>query len=268
MTTAAVALPRRDALRGVASFFGLAALVAGVPWLLSGLGWPLPTSLPNLSQVGDALADRFVPEDVLVKGLAVACWVLWFELTASVLVEAVAVARRRQAPNVPFAGPVQRVAARLVAGVALLLALAATRQAAEERPLPPVPMVANAVTPAQQVVAEAAPAADLPVHEVAPRDTLWGIAEGRLGDPFRWREIYDLNRERPQPDGDRLRQPDLIRPGWRLLLPQDAAGPAVVPARAGDGPETMVDETPLNVLASGEAMTDVTPGPAVQRAGW
>ncbi|MBW3556938.1 MAG: LysM peptidoglycan-binding domain-containing protein [Actinobacteria bacterium] len=131
-------------------------------------------------------------------------------------------------------------------------------------------MVANVTSAAHQVPSQAAVAADLPVHEVRPRDTLWGIAEDRLGDPFRWREIYDLNRDRPQPDGDRLRQPDLIQPGWRLFLPADAAGLPVVAARVGDGPETMVDQTPVTVLAGGESMTDVTGpgGPVVQQAGW
>ena len=55
-------------------------------------------------------------------------------------------------------------------------------------------------------------------------DSLWDIAERFLGDGQRWREIYDLNKSRDQPDGSSLSRPELIRPGWRLYLPTDATG--------------------------------------------
>ncbi|MGQ0631598.1 MAG: hypothetical protein ACT4P1_11180 [Sporichthyaceae bacterium] len=55
-------------------------------------------------------------------------------------------------------------------------------------------------------------------------DSLWDIAERHLGDGLRWREVYDLNRDRPQPDGHRLELARLIQPGWRLLMPADATG--------------------------------------------
>lgn len=286
MSTIALGNPRREAargaVRGLGAFAFLAALVAGLPWLLSTfVGWPLPTALPSPSEIGDALADRFIPEAVLVKGLAIACWVLWFQLTVSVLVEAISVLRRRQAPDVPLAGPLQKLAARLVAAVALLLVLAATRESAiERRPLTSAPtaratMVAlDGSVVGAPTVAAAEPDSESPVHVVKPRDTLWGIAEHRLGDPFRWREVFELNKERPQPDGKALRQPELILPGWRLLLPVDAA-PAGVVARGvsmtvpaiASGPETMTDETSSSLLAGGEVMVDLGPGGATEQAG-
>jgi hypothetical protein len=55
-------------------------------------------------------------------------------------------------------------------------------------------------------------------------DSLWDIAERHLGDGMRWREIYDLNRDREQHDGRRLELARLIQPGWRLLMPTDAIG--------------------------------------------
>ena len=58
---------------------------------------------------------------------------------------------------------------------------------------------------------------------VQERDSLWRIAEARLGDPLRWREIYDLNHAVVQPDGGRLTEATLLHPGWTLLLPADAA---------------------------------------------
>ena len=60
--------------------------------------------------------------------------------------------------------------------------------------------------------------ADHPTCVVVPRDTLWGLAHRHLGDGFRWRELWDLNRGRRQPDGRSMRDPNLIRPGWVVAL--------------------------------------------------
>lgn len=58
-------------------------------------------------------------------------------------------------------------------------------------------------------------------------DTLWDIAAQHLGDPLRYREIYRLNRDRTQPDGQHLDDPRLIQPGWTLRLPaRHGADPA------------------------------------------
>jgi len=72
-------------------------------------------------------------------------------------------------------------------------------------------------------------------------DCLWDIAERTLGDPLRYPEIFALNRDRVQPDGSRLVDADLIRPGWTLLLPADAVGgQQVLTAPAAPGPSTPV----------------------------
>lgn len=104
-------------------------------------------------------------------------------------------------------------------------------------------------------------------YTVAPGDTLWDISAEQLGDPLRYPEIVGLNRGRPQPDGGTLQDPDLIRPGWRLRLPDDvasSAGPSLetrddeqaglddAPPLADDAelgtalPETPSDDTPAN----------------------
>lgn len=62
-------------------------------------------------------------------------------------------------------------------------------------------------------------------HTVAGRESLWSIAEERLGTARRWRDIADLNYGRPQTDGSALREDHWLQPGWVLLLPEGATSP-------------------------------------------
>ncbi|MBO4269084.1 LysM peptidoglycan-binding domain-containing protein [Microbispora triticiradicis] len=57
-------------------------------------------------------------------------------------------------------------------------------------------------------------------HTVRPGESLWEIAEQHLGDGKRYKEIFRLNRDRPQPDGARLTDPDVLESGWHLVLPE------------------------------------------------
>lgn len=53
-------------------------------------------------------------------------------------------------------------------------------------------------------------------HEVNRGDTLWDLARRYLVDPYRWSDIYELNR-------DIVQNPHWIYPGERLRIPGDAA---------------------------------------------
>src|SRR5262245_44087240 len=184
-----------DVGRGFLALVGLVVLVVGVPIaLVTWVGSPLPAEMPSLSEIGNALRDTYIPESFLVKALALVCWLVWTELLVSLIVEGTAYVRGRKAGNVPLAGGVQRGAARLVATVALLGALIATRGNSGPADHHAAPLVPS-LQPVSTVVldddlarqdsrqgdsAVAAPAA-APVYEVQRRDTLWDIAERHLG---------------------------------------------------------------------------------------
>ena len=63
-------------------------------------------------------------------------------------------------------------------------------------------------------------------------ESLWEIAENHLGDGRRYQEIFELNRNLPQPDGSMLTIASLIRPGWVLRMPHDAHGPGIEEVKA------------------------------------
>lgn len=78
-------------------------------------------------------------------------------------------------------------------------------------------------------------AGDAP-YVVEEGDTLWDIADEQLGDPTRYDEIFNASRNTTQPDGDRLTNPDLIRPGWELNVPDDTPPPEVPPEQEAEPP--------------------------------
>lgn len=227
--------------RGFGALLALALLLVGIPVALSTVvGSPLPQAVPSWSGIRSALTTSGVADDVIVKGLAVVCWIAWSVLAASVIVEVAGVVRGRGSRRIPLAGPVQALAANLVAAAVLILSPAAPRASSSAQPLAVVlalPKDATLVAAASAdprvsppaLPAVAAPAAGSVTSEsytVVRRDTLWGIAEAHLGDPFRWPEVFELNRGRPQPDGRSLTDPNLIQPGWVLALPSAGAAPS------------------------------------------
>src|SRR6266567_813520 len=255
-----------DVLAGVGAIVLLVALTVGVPIaLITVVGLPLPHAVPKLSALTSQLDIT-----AILRILSVIVWLAWIQLVWCVLVEIKAAASVKQghaaaSPKVPLAGATQSLAHRLVTAALLLFTAAAALTPAVISPGPPrpAPSVSAQLTPAQLTPAQVTPAIPVtpagltaaqapPSHHHAPNsdkmytvnppvgrfhESLWEIAHNHLGEGRRYREIFELNKDRVQPDGSKLTIASLIRPGWQLLMPKDAHGPgieAVTPKLAGE----------------------------------
>jgi len=246
-----VKLPSRGAAtqhrvaKGVGAVAGALALLVGVPVALVLLvGNPLPTTAPSR----DWLTAE-VTAELVINVVAVLVWVVWVHFLVCFLTEWRAVRAGRMPDRVLLGGGSQVLARQLVAGMLLLAGGATLASGISQAYADPAPAAATSSVHVADGAAEraeqraaaheesrSAPQAaahrqlkltSVKVPEGRHHDTLWGIAERTLGDPLRYKEIYELNRDRVQPDGSKLTDADLIRPGWQLILPADAHGPDV-----------------------------------------
>src|SRR5690606_28031016 len=69
-----------------------------------------------------------------------------------------------------------------------------------------------------------------------------------LGDGMRWRELWELNRDRPQPDGRAWTDPQVIVPGWHLVLPSDVTSRSSPPAAVA---------SIVHVVVAGDTLTGI-----------
>ncbi len=237
------------------------------------VGWPLPHAVPSVADLSRTLTTGSIPDEFFGKALAVLGWLYWAQFLVCLAAEITAARRGRLARRIPLGGWNQAIAARLIGALLLL--------GPSPGPARPVASAATAARPSPIVVATTfpdagdrqaverpearRPAAALPVYVVAPRDTRWGIAERFLGDPYRWRELFQLNQGRPlpHPPGGQFTDPDLIYPGQQLLLPADATGrPATRPQRH---PEAPADAGRPQPRPDGQAQPTSTPTPEATR---
>ncbi|MEW1777980.1 BTAD domain-containing putative transcriptional regulator [Streptomyces sp. NPDC086777] len=251
-----------DVVKAFLAFVVLLVLVVGVPGALAvAVGWPLPRSAPSMDWLSQ-------PIDVqtFLNALTVVVWLAWAQFTACVLVEVKAAVSGVGLPGrVPGAGPSQLLARQLVAALLLVGATAASftpglSQLGHSLEGNQKGTVATAqATPGilaqqqEQAKSTAAALAEQAGHAAAQaeqggstathgatkyyriqppegrhHDSLWEIAQRHLGDGRRYKEIYELNKDRIQPDGSRLSEASLIRPGWIMEMPGDAHGGELV----------------------------------------
>lgn len=229
----------------IGSALALLGLLIGLPVALVLLGGapPIPTEMPGLRD----LARQLGPED-LVSVLVAIVWLLWLVFVVCVVLEVIATRRGGLARTIPLAGPLQHLARALIGGLLVTGLVAGPAQAAMGSSAdiaPPSEPVAAAV-----VEAPAAATPDKPTRAdrieqrlggelvyivKAPKngyhDNLWDIAERHLGDGMRYKEIYELNKDKVQLDGRKLELARLIQPGWQLAMPGDAVGVERMPTQ-------------------------------------
>ena len=225
--------PRRSPVRragqvltGLGALVVLVGVLAGGPVaLLAFAGNPLPDHLPTFAEIGTTLTSRDDGQ-LFLRALAVVGWFGWATFAFSVLVELLAAAVRRPAPKLPGMHRQQKAAAALVGSVALILAAspAAASAAALTAPHPavaapalaappaasPATTATNGAPPATRVAAETS---DPTVYRVAKGDYLGEVADRYLDDFDRYKELARMNR---------LADPDRIRPGQLITLPDGA----------------------------------------------
>lgn len=285
----------KQVVTGAAALIGTLAIVVGVPIaLLAAFGTPWPDQKPSV----EWLSTPTTGETVLGV-LAFVVWVAWAHFVVCLVVEAVAERRKSGlAPRIPGGGiGTQGLARRLISSIVLLAATTSVGMSSASAVESSAPTSAAQSQFASQVMPTVAPPAsaeaDLPdgtlpavstlddatsvdiaegvttYYDVKPPhgrhyDTLWDIAERYLGDGFRYKEIWDLNKGVTQPDGRVLEKADLIHPGWVMKLPNDAKGPGLkvvdhaADSKVADEPAVdlapgLVDEAAVDTVAADQA---------------
>jgi LysM repeat protein len=229
--------PARSAgqvLSGMAALVALIGLLVGIPAALVLLAG-VPDRLPTLAEVSRAMVEPDETGRLFIGVVAVVGWLAWLTFMVSVASEVRAHLRGRIARPLPLFGPQQRLAAVLVAAVSLLVtgpAISATAAPVPAAAAPPatavvamaegVPAGAATVSPTATPAPPESPADG--EYRVAKGDYLGGIADRYLGDFSRYPELARLND---------LSDPDRIRAGQVLDLPDSAVEGGARPHAAG-----------------------------------
>lgn len=251
---------------GLFALLALLVLVVGVPAaLVRFVGWPLPTSMPSSDWLTAQLDTGTLLKVIAVlvwlswahfavcvlvelraerRGVGLRVHVplggvnqaLARKLVAAMLVlfgtVGIAAPAAMAAPARSTAVAVQTVQGH--GGAGLLPGVRVSGPGASATGARTGSAQAGAVTAAEHaaVAHQLGHAGVTTLYEVRPPEgrhyeCLWDIAERYLGSGPRYRELVALNRGRLQPDGRTLKDPDLIYPGWVLVMPADAKGPGL-----------------------------------------
>nr|WP_243760932.1 LysM peptidoglycan-binding domain-containing protein [Propioniciclava sp. MC1595] len=101
-------------------------------------------------------------------------------------------------------------------------------------------------------------------YTVVKGDTLSEIAQEHLDDADAWPRIFEASRGIPQPDGRRLTDPDLILPGWHVLIPAASEATPDLPTSPAPEQSESTPQTSLPTPASAVPSATATPTPAAE----
>ena len=230
-------------IKGLLAAVILAALALLPPLLLTSfVGSPFPSDIGLTSDLSD---------EALIKLLSLVVWLLWAQTIWCVGVEIVASIRSSKLTRAPGTFAIQQHLARALVGAVIAAAvttpiLASSVGAAPAHTAEPVrrdmSVAPEAVgqdpverptsaSPSDAPFAVAERTAKVTVHR---GDSLWSLAEERLGDGERWSEIAVLNEGHVMSDGRIFRSSQAIHPGWHLVVPDDAGGADLQAGLNGD----------------------------------
>ncbi|GGT28156.1 membrane protein [Streptomyces kurssanovii] len=220
--------------RALLALIALVTILAGVPAVLLGIG-VLPDHVPRFDEITTALTSPDTGQ-LFLGAVTLIGWYGWITFVISVVLETGAALRHVRAPRIRMLGGSQQLAGVLVGGILVLLpAGTAVATPATAAPATPATVATASVTAGThteaKTAAQAAASWDGPVHHVQDGDTLWDIAETRLGAGIEWHRIVDVNEGVRQADGSLVTaDTTVLQPGWTLRLPTDAT-----PAPSADG---------------------------------
>lgn len=251
-------------IRALFALVALVALLAGVPAVLLSIG-VLPDHVPGFDEITAALTSPDSGQ-LFLGTVTLIGWYGWLSFVVSVVLETGAALRNVRAPRIRMLGGSQQLAGALVGGILVLLPTG-TAMASPASAAPATVATATVTADAHsaeataiKAVASSSAAWDGPVHHVQDGDTLWDIAEKRLGAGIEWHRILDANEGVSQADGS-LVTPDttVLQPGWILRLPADAS-PASSTDQDGAPPQTSgstaaTDQT--HTVRVGETLTGI-----------
>ncbi|MFE2268507.1 LysM peptidoglycan-binding domain-containing protein [Streptomyces lavendulae] len=212
--------------RALLALLALVAILVGVPAVLLGIG-VLPDHVPSLDEITTALTSPDSGQ-LFLGAVTLIGWYGYLTFLLSVVLETGAALRHVRAPRIRMLGGSQQLAGALVGGILVLLP-AGTAMATPASAAPATAATAAVTADAQATATNTAKASasatwDGPVHHVQDGDTLWDIAEKRLGDGIEWHRIVEANEGVRQADGAFVTaDTTVLQPGWTLRLPTDAA---------------------------------------------
>ena len=208
-------------LRGLAVTLALVAFMLGVPTILLAI-----EAIPDLSAF--SWSRLTAPDDgtVAIEVLAAVCWIAWAVFTCQLIASIVSQVRGMRTPRLPGLGMPQLAADRLVAAAALLFVAVPTANALLPQPRAEAAVIATPLPDvsrgAAEPVASVAPSLTVVEDKTQPAverytvkrgDSLWRIAEDRLGDGARYVELVELN------EAVLNGRPDFLLPGTVLKVP-------------------------------------------------
>lgn len=286
-----------DFLKGVISLALLLALLVGVPALLLLIvGYPLPTETPSIDLIRTHLESGDIPDQFIIKALAVLVWFVWAQLAVAVLAEAFATLRGRVARRAPVLPGMQLMAGKLVASSVLIISAFLPNRAATAAPIHPIDVSELAIEStvggppglggpsgalaelSRNGIAGTAPtgsglgpggvAATTAAgwYETQSGDSWWDMAERLLGDGMRWSELRDLNSGKTMLTGDVIsNETEDVKGGWLLDVPVGARADLLVTSPGGV-PDVPVEASPVEIANSGDRLTTAPPAAAPSTA--